>query len=154
MRQKIIEKVVSSKVFIAYDGKEFNSWAECAEHEASKRDEVVSNFKKLVVGTASECDIYGTGGSDEGCIVAFIPRSLDDIRSVEGYSLLVNGNLPGDLIENQLYYVYVGYNYETFCPMGTKWDILKRVGMNLEQMLENEHREDEAISQDPTTEPS
>lgn len=138
MRQKQIEKVVKSKVFIAYDGEEFDSWKECAEYEASKKDEVVSNFKKLVVGTASECDIYGTGDGDEECVVAFIPRSLDDIRSVEEYSILVNGNLPGDLIENQLYYAYVGYNYETFCPMGTKWDILRRVGMNLEQMINQE----------------
>lgn len=138
MRQKIIENVVKSKVYIAFDGKEFDSWEECAKYEASKQDEVVSNFKKIVVGTASECDIYNTGDGDEGCVVAFIPRSLDDIRSVKEYSTLVNGNLPGDLIENQLYYAYVGYDYETFCPMGTKWDILRRVGMNLEQMINQE----------------
>lgn len=135
MREKIIEKLVNSKVFIAFDGTEFDNSEKCSAYEASLRDTVVSNFKKLVVGTASEHYIYGTGNGDEGCVVAFIPRSLDDIRSVEEYSILVNGTSPGDLIRNELYYAYVGYNYETFCPMGTKWDILRRVGMNLEQMI-------------------
>lgn len=138
MREKTIEKLVKSKIFVAFDGTEFDSWEKCSTYEISKRDEVVSNFKKLVVGTASECDIYGTGCSDEGCVVAFIPRSVEDIKSVEEYSFFVNGNSPGDLIKNQLYYAYVGYNYETFYSMGTKWDILRRVGMNLEQMINQE----------------
>lgn len=138
MREKIIEKLVNSKVFIAFDGTEFDSWEKCSSYEASLHDTVVSDFKKIVVGTSFECDIYGTGGSDEGCVVAFIPRSVEDIKSVEEYSILVNGNSPGVLIRNKLYYAYVGYNYETFCPMGTKWDILRRVGMNLEQMINQE----------------
>lgn len=138
MREKTIEKVVKSKVFIAFDGTEFDSWEKCSAYEAPLHDTVVYDFKKLVVGTASECDIYSTGDGDEECVVAFIPRTDLDIKSVEEYSLLVNGIPPGDLIENQLYYAYVGCNYETFCPMGTKWDILRKVGMNLEQMINQE----------------
>ena len=139
--------------YIAFDGTKFEDKYECQKYEESKRYEVNALFRGLIVGYSTESEIYGTGCGDSECVVAFIPKSDLDIKIANDYANLMGCGIPVELSIGVTYYAYVGCGDEYY-HLGTKDEIINRIRERLEQMLKNEHREDEAISQDQTTEPS
>ncbi|MBO4531472.1 MAG: hypothetical protein J5767_12645 [Paludibacteraceae bacterium] len=144
---------VTVENYIAFDGTKFEDKYECKKYEKSKVYEVKALFRGIIVGYSTESDIYGTGCGDSECVVAFRPKSNLDIKIANDYANLMGTGIPAELSIGVTYYAYVGCD-DNFYHLGTKDEILNRIRERLEQMLKNEHREDEAISQDQTTEPS
>lgn len=145
---------VTVENYIAFDGTKFEDKYECQKYEESKRYEVNALFRGIIVGYSTESDIYGTGSGDSECVVAFRPKSDLDIKIANNYANLMGTGIPVELSIGVTYYAYVGCDDE-FYHLGTKDEILDRIRERLEQMLDkDEYREDEAISQNQTTEPS
>lgn len=144
---------VTVENYIAFDGTKFEDKYECQKYEESKRYEVTALFRGLIVGYSTESNIYGTGCGDAECVVAYKPKSDLDIRIANNYANLTGVGIPVELSVGETYYAYVGCDNEYY-HLGTKQEILNRIRERLEQMIKNEYREDEAISQDQTTEPS
>lgn len=143
-------KTVYETKYIASDGTEFSVKEECAKYEESLECVLLTGLKSLIVKKTSECALFGTGSGDD-CVIAI------RLNDAEGKAKLMNylsheyyrhsSNYASAVAEadkrykiGETYFVYVGWEFESFCYMGTAEEIINRVKNTLNSILKDDEQ--------------
>lgn len=134
MKEVVIEKIVKETRYEAIDGTIFINREECINYDNTARAVLLSKYNKLVLKRMSECAIFGSGSDDYELEIISVNNS-EDIKTVmqlvglESSYLLKKEyqdkytkymeTLEYALKNNDLVFIYRGYQNEAFCIDGT-----------------------------------
>ncbi len=86
METKKIEVVNKTyvEIYIATDGTEFNDKEQCVAYEKSAAGVLKGRMVKFALDAPkTECDLYGGAGSDENRVYVVVPKTDDDVKTLE-----------------------------------------------------------------------
>ena len=86
MKEKKIENVSYTTVYVATDGTEFNTKEDCAKYERTYACALKSRLMAMAINENSEEDMFSRGSCDASVIVV-IPRSEKDIDTIKQYAI-------------------------------------------------------------------
>lgn len=134
MKEVVIEKIVKETRYEAIDGTIFTNREECIKYDNTARAVLLSKYNKLVLKRLPESELLGSG-SDECEIEIISVNNSEDIKTVmqlvglENHHLLKKEyqdkytkymeTLEYALKNNDLVFIYRGYQNENFCIDGT-----------------------------------
>lgn len=143
-------KTVYETKYIASDGTEFSLKGECEEYEKSLKCVLLTGLKSLIVKTTTECTIFGTGSDEDDSVIAI------KLNDAEGKVKLMNylshkyqndRNYALKMVEankrykvGETYFIYVGWNFETFYCLGTVKEIVNRIKNRLNSILKDDEQ--------------
>lgn len=128
-------------VYEAVDGTFFTSKEECRKYEESAEEVVRARYDKLLLGQATEMELYDIGCED----------TMYDIIRIESEEDLFNANMLAEFTElgsmkidpkyiGKTLIVYRGqpcYDENYFYPVGTIDEVLNRIRKNYNNVIEN-----------------
>ena len=134
MKEVVIEKIVKETRYEAIDGTVFINREECIKYDNTARAVLLSKYNKLVLKRLPEYALFGSGSDD--CEVEIISiNNSEDIKTVmqlvglESSYLLKKEHqdkytkymetLEYALKNNDLVFIYRGYENDNFCIDGT-----------------------------------
>lgn len=89
MKRERREKVTYTDVFVAFDGEEFSSEAECKKYEESAYAVLKKAYEPLIIGSTTEYGLYGIGSED--CDIDIIKvNNVDELLIVNKYIQFIN----------------------------------------------------------------
>ena len=143
-------KTVYETKYIASDGTEFSVKEECIKYEESLKCVLLTGLKSLIVKTTTECTIFGTGSDEDDSVIAI------KLNDAEGKVKLMNylsheyqgySSYASKMIEvnkryqiGETYFIYVGWNFETFYCLGTVKEIVNRIKNRLNSILKDDEQ--------------
>ncbi len=86
MKEKKIENVSYTTVYVAADGTEFNTKEDCAKYERTYACALKSRLMAMSINENSEEDMFSRGSCDNSVIVV-VPRSEKDIDTIKQYAI-------------------------------------------------------------------
>lgn len=142
--EKEIKRIEKEVVYIANDGTEFSMESECRKYEESAKCVIMTKYKKLVVATKSESEIY-TIGSDEYFYDFVKVSTKEDCDIVMQAFFFFNKNCSEEVInqnlnvlgkaleEKDLLLICRGFEEDTFGWLQAKSQILEEIAKNLSE---------------------
>lgn len=93
MKEKVNVRTIEEKTvtYVAVDGTEFITPNECLSYEKSAKGMLLTKYKDILIKTAAECIIFGSG-SDEYLIDVVNVRDEKDIDMIMQLAFLFNPN--------------------------------------------------------------
>lgn len=86
MKEKKIENVSYTTVYVATDGTEFNTKDDCAKYERTYACALKSRLMAMAINENDEENMFFRGSCDASVIVV-IPRSEKDIDTIKQYAI-------------------------------------------------------------------
>lgn len=86
MKEKKIENVSYTTVYVATDGTEFNTKEDCAKYERTYACALKSRIMAMAINENSEEDMFARGSCDNSVMVV-VPRSEKDIDTIRQYAI-------------------------------------------------------------------
>lgn len=86
MKEKKIENVSYTTVYVATDGTEFNTKEDCAKYERTYACALKSRLMAMAINENNEEDMFARGSCDSSVMVV-IPRSEKDIDTIRQYAI-------------------------------------------------------------------
>ena len=142
MKEIVIEKIVKETQYEAIDGTIFINRDECIKYDNTARAVILSKYNKLVLKRMSEYALFGSGSEDYEIEIISV-NSSEDIKTVMQLAGLENPyllkkerqdnytkymeTLEYALKNNDLVFIYRGYQNDNFCIDGTLKDRLEHI---------------------------
>lgn len=149
MEEVIKPKTVYETKYIASDGTEFSVKEECAKYEESLKCVLFTGLKSLIVKTTSECTLFDTG-SDDDCVIAIRMNDAEEKAKLMNYlshEYRHSRNYASEMAEadkrykiGETYFIYVGWEFDSFCYMGTAEEIVNRIKNTLNSILKDDEQ--------------
>lgn len=161
MKTILKEKVTTSvyNVYVANDGKEFDTAEECKKYESSAYAAVNTKYQQLVVSRTTEWNLYDEVGCQDTDIELVRISSKDDIDIVMQMHFVINPHCKDEsheavnkrmlnlaeraLKENDLLVVGRGFeNEESFWFYGTISSIKESFSNNIDRIVNDANNEE------------
>jgi hypothetical protein len=142
MKEVVIEKIVKETQYEAIDGTIFINRDECIKYDNTARAVLLSKYNKLVLKRISEYALFGSGSDDYEIELVSVNNSEDigtimQLLGLENHHLLKKEHqdkynkymetLEYALKNDDLVFIYRGYENDNFCVDGTLNDRLEHI---------------------------